>query len=122
MALFFYDSYAVIEYLKDNPHYTSYFEQHTGILTTLNLLEIYYSALQEAGRERADRVFTMLYPLVEEPSPETMKRAMQFRLQYRKRNISYADCVGYHVALEKGVKFLTGDNQFKDLPEVEFVK
>ena len=32
------------------------------------------------------------------------------------------DCVGYVVAKRVGVKFLTGDREFKDMPNVEFVK
>lgn len=122
MTVFFYDSYAVIEYLNNNPRFKSYFEEHTGMLTLLNLLEIYYSVLQEAGREKADTVFDTLFPLVVEPAKETVKRSMQFRLQYKKKDLSYADCLGYGVALERGVKFLTGDSQFKDVAQVEFLK
>ena len=122
MAVFFYDSYAVIEYLQNNQRFVSYFEQHTGILSYVNLLEIYYSVLQESGNQKADTVFDMLYSLVVETSKECLKKAMQFRLLHKKNNLSYADCLGYHLALEKGIKFLTGDIQFKNFPHVEFVK
>ena len=37
-------------------------------------------------------------------------------------NISYVDAVGYQVARERKIKFLTGDEAFRDLPDVEFVK
>lgn len=122
MTIFFYDSYAVIEYLNDNQRFKPYFEEHTGILTILNLLEVYYSVLQEAGREKADTVFDTLFPLVVEPTKETVKRSMQFRLLHKKDDLSYADCLGYGVALERGIKFLTGDSKFKDVTQVEFLK
>ncbi|HLD73248.1 MAG TPA: PIN domain-containing protein [Candidatus Nanoarchaeia archaeon] len=122
MTVFFYDSYAVIEYLQNNPRFTHYFEEHTGILTLLNLLEIYYSVLNEAGEEKAGMVLNKLYPLRIEPPPETIKKAMQLKKQHKKLDLSYADCLGYCLALEKGIKFLTGDNQFKGREKVEFVK
>ena len=45
-----------------------------------------------------------------------------FRLLNKKRKLSYVDCLGYILAGMNGAKFLTGDNQFKDLQNVEFVK
>ncbi len=122
MTLFFYDSYAVIEYLQNNPRFIPYFEEHTGILTLLNLLEIYYSVLNEAGEEKAGTVLNKLYLLQIEPSPETIKKAMQFKKQHKKLDLSYADCLGYCLALEKGIKFLTGDSQFRGRDNVEFMK
>ncbi len=122
MTVFFYDSYAIIEYLQNNPRFQSYFEEHTGILTLLNLLEIYYSVLNEVGEEKADLVLNELYPLRIEPSPKIIKKAMQFKKQHKKLDLSYADCLGYCLALERGIKFLTGDNQFKGREKVEFVK
>ncbi|MBI4980258.1 PIN domain-containing protein [Candidatus Woesearchaeota archaeon] len=122
MTLFFYDSYAVIEYLQNNPRFIHYFEEHTGILTLLNLLEIYYSVLNEAGEEKASLVLNKLYPLRIEPSQETIKKAMQFKKQHKKLDMSYADCLGYCLAMERGIKFLTGDSQFRGRDNVEFMK
>jgi predicted nucleic acid-binding protein len=122
MTVFFYDSYAVIEYLQNNPRFTHYFEEHTGILTVLNLLEIYYSVLNEVGEEKAGIVLNKLYPLRTEPSLETIKKAMQFKKQHKKLDLSYADCLGYCLALERGIKFLTGDSKFNGRDNVEFMK
>ncbi len=120
MGIFFYDSYAIIEYLNNNPKFVSYFEQHTGILTLLNVLEVYYSVLADAGEEKADVVLETLLPFVVEPTKETIRKAMKFRYEQRKKKLSYADCLGYQVALERGVKFLTGDKQFEHIKNVEF--
>lgn len=122
MSTFFYDSYAIIEYIKDNPSYRTYFENHTGILTVLNILEVYYSVLSEAGKQKADEVVETLWPLVTYPTIETAKKAMIFRLNNKKKSLSYADCLGYEMAVEHGLKFLTGDMQFKGFDNVEFVK
>ena len=51
-----------------------------------------------------------------------MKNAMFFRLQNKSLNLSYVDCIGYVLARSSGLKFLTGDIQFKDMSNVEFVK
>ncbi len=119
-TMFFYDSYAVIEYLKDNSNFVSYFEQHTGMLTLLNVLEVYYSVLADSGEKKAEVVLETLLPLVVEPTTETIKKAMKFRYELRKKKLSYADCLGYQVALERGLKFLTGDKEFEHLKNVEF--
>ena len=122
MSVFFYDSYAVIEYLNDNPLFRSYFEEHTGILTLLNLLEIYYSVLQETGEEKAKEVLEILQPLTVHPSKESIQKAMKFRLHNKKHDLSSADCLGYQIAADRGIKFLTGDKEFKNIENVEFVK
>lgn len=122
MSTFFYDSYAIIEYLKNNPIFVPYFEEHSGIITIFNLVEVYYAVLAEEGTEKAESAYAKLSLLLVEPSQEAIKSAMEFRLQQKKRKLSYADCVGYAVAQEHNVKFLTGDEQFKNIVGVEFLK
>jgi len=39
-----------------------------------------------------------------------------------KRKFSLIDCVGYSVAESLAIPFLTGDQEFEDLPNVEYVK
>ena len=41
--------------------------------------------------------------------------------EYKKFDLSYADCLGYVISKKLNIRFLTGDKQFKDLPNVEFV-
>ena len=50
---YFYDSYAVIEYINDNTKFARYFEENAGSLAITNVMEIYYSSLLEAGVEKA---------------------------------------------------------------------
>ncbi len=57
-------------------------------------------------------------------SDDDIKEAMKMRLRLKagKTSLSYADALGYHLAKKLGMKFLTGDDAFKHLPNVEFVK
>lgn len=122
MTVFFYDSYAIIEYLKNNPRFVPYFEEHTGILTIFNLVEVYYSVLAEEGKEKAEEVYNRLSPLLAEPTKEIVFKAMEYRLLHKKKKLSYADCMGYASAEIYNVLFLTGDKQFEGMEKVEFVK
>ena len=40
----------------------------------------------------------------------------------KKKDLSYIDALGYNMALKNKIPFLTGDKEFKDLPNVIFVK
>jgi len=47
---------------------------------------------------------------------------MTFRALNKKRNLSYVDCIGYIIAKQRNIKFLTGDKEFEYMENVEFVK
>jgi hypothetical protein len=54
-----------------------------------------------------------------------IRRAMKLRLELRRKkrlDLSYADALGYFLSLKHGIKFLTGDPEFKNLENVEFVE
>ena len=123
MAIFFYDSYAVLAYLDDHPKYRFYFEENDGFLTKLNLMEIYYRMFESHGSLAASRVIVAFSKYQRDFDINEIKGAMRLRLRLKKRglNISYADALGYHLALNAGVKFLTGDSAFETLKGVEFV-
>ena len=53
---------------------------------------------------------------------ETLKEAMKFRKELKKRDVSYTDSIGYIYAKRHNMKFLTGDKEFENLENVEFVK
>jgi len=40
----------------------------------------------------------------------------------KNKNISITDCISYIQSKELGIKFLTGDNEFEYMENVEFVK
>lgn len=121
MDLAFFDSYAIIEIIKSNEKYKPFY--NTIVITTkLNLFEIYYSLLKNVGREEADYFLdTQNYTLVDFDE-ETIRKAADLKLKYSKQNLSMVDCIGYTLAKRHGIKFLTGDKEFKYLENVEFVQ
>ncbi len=124
MISYFYDTYALIEYIDENPKYRKFFQENKGITTRLNLMELYYAMLKDIGKEKAEIAFDSLSPIAVEIKDESIKEAMKLRLEFKnkKLNISYVDAIGYQLSLENNIKFLTGDKEFKKIKNVEFVK
>ena len=91
------------------------------MISFFNLVEIYYYALRE-WPEKADSIFLSFRKAVVEVDDETLKAAVKFRKSMNKRQLSYADCIGYIYAKRYGMKFLTGDPEFEHLDNVEFVQ
>jgi hypothetical protein len=120
---FYYDSYAVLAYLGDNPNYRKYFEENDGFLTKLNLMEICYRALQRHGSKAALEVAEIFSKYIVDFGVADIADSMKLRLKLKKAglDISYADALGYYLALKANVRFLTGDKCFKGLDGVEFV-
>jgi predicted nucleic acid-binding protein len=118
-AKFFFDTYAIIEMIKSNQNYMKY--RMMPVLTSImNYGEFYYWTLkhnENPGRLLATLKRTML--VIEEGD---MNEAVEFRFKNKHRKLSYVDCIGYAMAKRRELIFLTGDNQFRDLPNVEFVK
>ena len=122
MIKYFYDSYAIIEFINGNEFYRKYFLKFQGITTLYNVMEVYYSVLKEEDEKKAKEVLMLLRPLVVHPKIEDVEDSMKFRLKHKEKRLSYADCLGYSLAKKHKIKFLTGDKEFKDIPNVEFVK
>ena len=110
-------------YLSDNQGYRPYFEENDGFLTKLNLMEIYYRTLEVHGEAAASSVISTFSKFTVDFGILDIADSMKLRLKLKKdgRDISYADALGYHLALKVNAKFLTGDKYFKDLEGVEFV-
>jgi len=119
--IFFFDSYAIIEVMNGNPNYNNYL--NCGILLTkLNIFEVYYSLLRKSMKKEAEIFIGLYSQFVVDFDEETIKNAAMFRLQNKAMNLSMADCIGYILSKNLGIKFLTGDKEFSNLPNVEFVK
>jgi len=118
---YFFDSYAVAEILNGNPNYSEFVEEPVFI-TIFNLAEIYWVALREYSQDEAGQIYEKYADAVQEIDDDTLREAVKFRKEHKKKNLSYCDCIGYVYAVRKGMKFLTGDEQFKGMANVEFVK
>jgi len=122
IAVYFFDSYAFFEIIEGSENYLP-FSKNVGIITTkLNLLELHHGLVKLYGKEIADKYYDQYAPFAMEIDDEVFKRASSLKATSGKKKLSYIDCVGYIAALSRGVKFLTGDKEFKDLENVEFVK
>lgn len=119
MATFFYDSYAVIEYFKGNEKYRKYFEENSGVMTHMNLIEIHHALLRQFSEKDADDTAKTFSRFAVVPSIEIIIAASKFRLQHKE--VSFVDAVGYVYAKANGMRFLTGDKEFRGLQNVEFV-
>jgi len=117
---YFFDSYAVIELLKENPSYARFKDEQITI-TVFSLAEIYWCFLLE-DENTAEKVYEKFKKSVILFGDEILKEAMKFRKQNKKQNLSYADCIGYTYALKHKIIFLTGDKEFSGFKNVEFVK
>ena len=119
---FFFDSYAFFEIANGNLAYEPYTEEISIITTKLNLMELHYGLLRTEGKEEADKKYNEYVKFIVDFSDEDIKKANQFRLEQKKQDLSYIDCLGYILEKRLGIKFLTGDGKFKDLDSVEFVE
>ena len=118
---YFFDSYAIIEIAESNLSYGKY--QGLEIVTSvLNIGEIYQIILRKKGKEDADNWFKKTNFKLLEITPEIIIEAVYFRHLNKKNDFSLPDAVGYNLSLKHDLKFLTGDRQFENLPNVEFAK
>ncbi len=112
---YFFDSYAIIEQFEGNPAYTP-FKGAVIFTTMLNLFEIEYCYLKEPGEIEE---FAQICGILEFDF-SVVRKAVQLKRINKK--LSLADCIGYCTALSHNLKFLTGDEEFKGMPNVEFVR
>jgi len=118
----FFDSYALIEIYEKNLKFEKY--AHANVVTTyFQVYETYYSLIRNGySKDEINDFFEFLQSLCIELKFEWIPKASEFKQIYKKRDLSYADCLGYIIAKDMGIKFLTGDKEFENLPNVEFVK
>jgi len=118
---FFFDTYAFIEIFRGNQAYLKYVDKII-ITTKLNLMELYRVLIKEKNEKEAEKKFNEYSDACVIITDNVLKNAVKFKIKTDDRKISYVDSIGYVIAIENGIKFLTGDEQFRDLPNVEFVK
>jgi predicted nucleic acid-binding protein len=123
---FFLDTYAMVEYLRGNKRYASLVASEARRATSvMNLVELYYLVLRERGsEEEADGALAAFGQFESRVTAEDIRDGMKMRLsaRARKTDFSYADAIGYAMSNRLGMRYLTGDDAFKGIPNVEFVK
>lgn len=118
---YFMDTYAIIEIIKGNKNYSKFLNSnlHTSFL---NLYELYYILLKDYGEVIAEKYFYRFKQNVVKIDDFSIFEASKFKLANNRRSLSYVDALGYAISLNRKILFLTGDKEFKDMKNVEFVK
>ncbi len=118
---FLFDTYAFFEVLKGSVEYSKY--KDAEILTTkLNIYELYLGIFRSADEKSARDATDKYYNFAVDFDKNVIEQAAKLKVNLNKRDLSMTDCIGYELAKQLGIKFLTGDEQFKDMENVEFVK
>lgn len=118
---YFYDTYAIIELMEGSFSYNK-FRDFKIVTSVLNFGEVYTIFLRNEGKTKADQWFENFNFGLVEITPQIIIKAAYFRYAQRKKDLSITDSVGYTLSLKHNLKFLTGDKQFENMPNVEFIK
>lgn len=118
---YFLDSYALIEIVRENENFRK-FEDTINFTSFANLLEVHYIITKNFGEKKADEIIGTLKSIALFIEIEDVKKASRFRIKNAKKKMSYIDCLGYAMSINRNMKFVTGDMEFENFKEVEFVK
>ena len=119
------DTYPLVEIASGNKKFTVLLDENI-IIPDITIAEFYYVILQKYDPSKAEFWYKELMPYCVSINRDILIKAVKFRFQNKnknkKRNLSFFDCVGYIYALENKIKFVTGDKEFENLENVEFIK
>ncbi|MFQ5621108.1 MAG: PIN domain-containing protein [Candidatus Nanoarchaeia archaeon] len=118
-SLLFFDTYAFFEIIRGNPKYAKY-KDTLAITTLFNIAELNYGLKKELSIDEADSLTRKYESFVVDVTPAEILKAMTLKLKHRK--FSIPDAIGYTIARKYDIPFLTGDEDFRNIPHVEFVK
>ena len=128
---FLVDTYALMEwFIWANKNYKKYFEQiqqrKNSYVSEITLVELFHHVYHNKGKDKAEIIYSSVvnYLNIVKMDEEIIKNAGIFRSKMlkKKKALSYADCINYSIAGKMNLKLLTGDEDFKGIQNVEFVK
>lgn len=124
MVDYFADSYALFAAIDNSKAYRPYFRDATLATTSLDLLEFAYGLHKRGRASKIDAVLPPFLDIVVEPRPQVAAEAAAFKHARISAGgkCSYVDAWGYATARSLDVPFLTGDEDFRGIPGVKFVK
>ena len=118
---YFFDSYAIIEIIRENENYLK-FKDEALITSILNTGEIYYYLLKDKDEETANSWHSLLIRSAIPVDSDIIVKAMKFRFENKSKKFSFVDCVGYVLAKNKNLKFLTLEKRIENFDNFELVK
>ena len=86
----------------------------------LCLSELFHELLRDFNEEKAREIFNKLNSLIVIIKEEHIFNSAKVKLS--NRELSTTEALNYAIAMAEGMKFLTGDDRFSNLDNVEFVK
>ncbi len=117
---FLFDTYAILEIINANKNYEKYTDS-IMIINDFIFAELCYRLFREKV-QNSEYYLNKAAKAIIQVQSETIKEAMRFRLENKSKNLSMTDCISYMMAKSLGLKFLTGDKEFENMENVEFVK
>ena len=117
--IFFFDTYAFFEIIRGNPDYKRY-EEVNALTTIFNLAELNYGLKKEKTEKIADEITEKYRTFLVDVTLDDIKEAMNLKI--KNKQLSIPDVIGYIISKKFNAKFLTGDECFKEMANVEFVK
>ena len=109
-----------MEIINVNEKYRFYIDKKM-IINDFIFAELCY-VLKRDNYPNPEKFIERFSEFIVHASPETINKAMIFRFNNKKKRMSMVDCISYFMSKELGIKFLTGDKEFKEMDNVEFVK
>ena len=121
VRLKYLDTYALVEVSRGNQKFSKY-SQEEFITSDITLAEFYGVLLREFNEKTAEYWLHKLRPYSEEVYLDVLIKAVTLKRQLKETKLSFFDAVGYIFSKERGAVFVTGDEDFKNMNGVEFVK
>lgn len=115
------DTYPLIEIATGNEKFASLLIDSI-IIPDTTIAEFYYVLIQRYDIATAEFWYKKFAPYCAAVPKSIFIKAVQFRHENKKKNLSFFDCVGYVFSLENNYKFVTGDKEFEKLENVLFIK
>ncbi len=115
------DTYPLVEIFNGNPGFSHLLNEDI-VITDLTMAEFYSLLYRDQGSSIADYWHKKLSFHCKPVPRETLLKAVRFRQNNKKQNLSFFDCVGYMFALDNRMIFVTGDKEFENKEGVEFIK
>jgi predicted nucleic acid-binding protein len=114
------DTYALVEVIGNNPAYEGLIDD-TTVITDIILAEFFYTLSRKHDVRTAEFWQRRFEPYCRPVTRDILLQSVRFRLENRKENLSFFDCVGYIYAREHGMRFVTGDRAFKGKKGVLYI-
>ena len=117
---FVFDTYAILEIIGGNENYRNYLNSRI-VINNFIFAELCYKLYREKA-PKVEEYIKEYSKFIQPLTSDTIKEAMLFRTNNKSKNLSMTDCISYVMSLKLNIKFLTGDKEFENLNNVEFVK